>query len=210
MEEIHNMATTTAQLVRLVNRVVLELGVNPETARKRILVVVGVIVVGLVMSHPSPAREALNSAGDGIPDACGKWSAVGNPNQGDTDRDSLSNTCDLDLNDDGQVDGGDVYLIVEQQGQCSGDPSFSLTADLDRDGCVDVADLDLILTQVPVSIDLTCDGQADAVTRALLVAQCEKCLGDVVFAPMAALNGDGCVGGMDVRRFCMSTPRVSE
>jgi hypothetical protein len=210
MEEIHNMATTTAQLVRLVNRVVLKLCVNPETARKRILVAVGVIVVGLVMSHPCPARKALNSDGDGIPDAYDKCPAVVNPNQGDTDRDSLGNTCDLDLNSDGQVDDGDVFLIVEQQGQCSGDPNFSLTADLDDDGCVDATDLDLILTQIPVSIDLVCDGQADAVALPLLVAHHGKWLGDLDFDPVADLNGDGCVDGMDIRRLCMSTPRMSE
>jgi len=210
MEEIHNMATTTAQLVRLVNRVVLKLCVNPETARKRILVAVGVIVVGLVMSHPCPAREALNSDGDGIPDAYDKCPAVVNPNQGDTDRDSLGNTCDLDLNGDGQVDDGDVFLIVAQQGQCSGDPNFSLTADLDDDGCVDATDLDLILTQIPVSIDLVCDGQTDAVALPLLVAHHGKCLGDLDSDPVADLNGDGCVDGMDIRRLCMSTPRMSE
>jgi hypothetical protein len=210
MEDIHNMATITAQLVRLVKGVILKLCINPATARKKILVAVGVIVVGLVVSHPCPAPEALNSAGDGIPDTCDKWPAVVNQNQADTDRDSLGNTCDLDLNDDGQVDGGDVYLIVEQQGQCSRDPSFSLTADLDSDGCVDAADLDLILTQVPISIDRTCAGQADAVTLALLVAQYRQCLEDLDFDPVAPLNGDGCVDGMDVRRLCMSTPRMSE
>ena len=162
------------------------------------------------MSHPCPAREALNSAGDGIPDAYDKCPAVVNPNQGDTDRDRLGNTCDLDLNGDGQVDDGDVFLIVEQQGQCSGDPSFSPTADLDGDGCVDATDLDLILTQIPVSIDLVCDGQADAVALPLLVAHHGKCLGDVDFDPVADLSGDGCVDGMDVRRLCMSTPRMSE
>ena len=257
------MAPITDQLARLVKRVVLKLCVNPATAHKRILVAVGVIVVGLVISHPCPAQvqrqektviesldtydndlahvvitgyytppssssrldqfgafavgqlacpaaEAWDSDGDGILDACDKCLAVVNPNQGDTDRDNLGNPCDLDLNDDGQVDGGDVSFIVEQQEKCSGDPSFSPTADLDGDGCVDATDLDLILTQVPVSIDLTCNGQADAVALALLVAQYRKCLGDLDFDPVADLNDDGCVDGLDVRRLCMDTLRMSE
>jgi hypothetical protein len=174
------------------------------------LVAVGVIVVGWVMSHPCPAPEALNSNGDGLLDAYDKCPAVVNPNQGDTDRDRLGNTCDLDLNGDGQLDDGDVSLIVQQQGQCSGDPSLSPTADLDNDGCVDATDLDLILTQVLVSIDLTCAGQAAAVTLAWLVSQYRKCLGDLDFDPVADLNGDGCVDGMDIRRLCMSTPHMSE
>ena len=71
---------------------------------------------------------------------------------------------------------------------------------------MDALDLDLMLTQIPVSIDLGCDGQADAVDLRLLVSQQELCAGDQGFDPSTDRDGDGCADAIDLSLICIGPP----
>ena len=46
-----------------------------------------------------------------------------------------------DLNDDGDVDLGDLAGLLGAYGTCEGDPNYNPTADFDDNGCVDLWDL---------------------------------------------------------------------
>jgi hypothetical protein len=50
-----------------------------------------------------------------------------------------------DLDDDGDVDIGDLSALLGAYGLCSGDEGFNPAADLDDSGCVDLSDLAVLL-----------------------------------------------------------------
>lgn len=56
-----------------------------------------------------------------------------------------SNSCPADVNADGQTNILDLGVLLEAFGACTGAPEFDPAMDLDRDGCVDVHDLALVL-----------------------------------------------------------------
>lgn len=51
-----------------------------------------------------------------------------------------------DLDSDGDIDLGDLSLLLGSYGQCEGGAGFNSAADLDGSGCVDLVDLSMLLT----------------------------------------------------------------
>ena len=97
-----------------------------------------------------PVPQPHDQDGDGIPDATDNCLEIPNPNQRDTDADSIGNRCDPDMNNDGRVTTswgssfpslrrGDIESIalIQSRGEYSEDH------DLDGNGLVDERDLSI-------------------------------------------------------------------
>ena len=97
-----------------------------------------------------PVRQPNDQDGDGIPDTLDNCLEIPNPEQRDTDTDSIGNRCDPDLNNDGRVTTswgasfpslrrGDIESIalIQSRGEYSEDH------DLDGNGVVDERDLSI-------------------------------------------------------------------
>jgi outer membrane protein assembly factor BamB len=52
-----------------------------------------------------------------------------------------------DVDGDGDVDLGDLALLLSAFGTCDGDPGFNAAADVDSSGCVELADLAVLLSE---------------------------------------------------------------
>ncbi|MCA9504774.1 MAG: thrombospondin type 3 repeat-containing protein [Spirochaetaceae bacterium] len=94
--------------------------------------------------------------GDGVPDPVDNCLLVSNPGPGqiDSDQDGYGNRCDGDFNNDGVVDGLDVY-IFEQSWELPG------VTDHNRDGFTDGGDYGIFLTlfnDYPGPSGLACAG----------------------------------------------------
>lgn len=55
-----------------------------------------------------------------------------------------------DLDNDGDVDLGDLASLLSTYGTCSGDPGFNAAADINGNGCVDLPDLSALLSNYGV------------------------------------------------------------
>jgi len=97
-----------------------------------------------------PVPQPHDQDGDGIPDDSDNCLEIPNPDQRDTDTDSIGNRCDPDLNNDGRVttswgssfpsrQRGDIESIalIQSRGEYSEDH------DLDGNGVVDERDLSI-------------------------------------------------------------------
>jgi hypothetical protein len=57
-----------------------------------------------------------------------------------------------DLDNDGDVDLGDLGILLAAYGSCTGDHNYSEVADIDNSGCVDLADLGFLLAHYGESL----------------------------------------------------------
>jgi hypothetical protein len=96
-------------------------------------------------------QDQLDTDGDGVGDGCDNCPIVGNSGQADFDKDGRGDVCetgallaDIDLSR--RVDGFDLGVLGLAFVACGGDASGRYTAisDLDRNGCVNGMDLDLL------------------------------------------------------------------
>lgn len=81
---------------------------------------------------------AVDTDGDGIPDASDNCTLVANADQRDTNGDGFGNICDPDLNDNGFVNAADQAILRSRLG--TADPD----ADLDGNGVVNAADIGIL------------------------------------------------------------------
>lgn len=65
-----------------------------------------------------------------------------------------------DISGDEAVDAGDLEILLPAYGACLGQPAYTLSADLDADGCVTQADLAIVLENWFSSGDALSDGNA--------------------------------------------------
>jgi hypothetical protein len=95
-----------------------------------------------------PDPEQIDTDADEIGDACDNCVRVYNPEQADVDADAVGDRCSFtaaDLSGDGRVDGADVEIMEAALGAGPADSAFDARCDLDGDGFVSEADLDLWL-----------------------------------------------------------------
>jgi hypothetical protein len=102
--------------------------------------------------------------GDGIADAADNCPSVANPDQLNTDGDSLGNACDPDDDNDSVGDTADNCALVPNADQTDTDgdgQGNACDADDDNDGVGDAAD-NCALVANPTQLDTDRDGQGDA------------------------------------------------
>ena len=102
--------------------------------------------------------------GDGISDAADNCPSVANPDQLNTDGDSLGNACDPDDDNDGVGDAADNCALVPNADQADTDgdgQGNACDADDDNDGVGDATD-NCALVANPTQLDTDGDGQGDA------------------------------------------------
>ena len=87
-------------------------------------------IVGGTVDMGAFEAQALDSDGDGVPDADDNCVATPNPDQLDTDADGAGDACDADDDNDGHADGSDNCPLVANSDQ----------ADFDLDGIGDSCD----------------------------------------------------------------------
>ena len=100
---------------------------------------------------PFNPQEAVDSDEDGVGDNSDNCIEIANPEQLNTDNDSLGNACDRDDDDDGIPDDQDKYSLV---------PIGGLT-DTDRDGAPDECDPECLATGMRADTDDDDDGVDD-------------------------------------------------
>ncbi|MBT8143745.1 MAG: M4 family metallopeptidase, partial [Gammaproteobacteria bacterium] len=87
---------------------------------------------------------AVDSDGDGVSDASDNCTLVANPNQRDTDGDGFGNFCDANLNNNGQVEFGDLVLIKASFFATPVSPAWNPDADLNGDNAINFLDLQIM------------------------------------------------------------------
>ncbi len=182
----------------------------------------------LAVMFTSPAAPSL-STGFIPPSSTLYWSLQARDSFGTAyraDARSLTTPAGLkvDINGDGQVDGGDCALIQPAFGSSWGDAAFHLAADYNADGLIDCVDYYVWLADYrayyddptrpdPCGLTLTPDDDGDGI-----VDTCDACPGTVPGSPVdphgcpphipGDFDGDGDVDQSDFGRFqaCLGSP----
>jgi hypothetical protein len=100
------------------------------------------LTVGGVADTFTSTTIALDTDGDGIPDAGDNCTLKANPTQCDSDADGFGNACDGDLDNNGFTNAFDTPLFRQQLGQPSVGPTYN-PADLNCNGFVNAFDTPL-------------------------------------------------------------------
>ena len=96
---------------------------------------------------PPPAPEAdtsVDTDGDGVLDDEDNCTELANENQIDSDSDGFGNSCDADVNNDGNTGLFDLALYKQAFGSRSGDSVYNADVDFDSDGQVGLFDLSIL------------------------------------------------------------------
>jgi len=86
----------------------------------------------------------VDTDADGIVDSCDNCILDSNPDQRDTNSDGFGNQCDADLNNDGNVNFGDLGALKSVFFKASTDPGYDPDADLNGDGFINFSDLGIM------------------------------------------------------------------
>ena len=97
------------------------------------------IPVTISKGRPEDQPAPLDTDGDGVLDKTDNCSLVPNPSQLDTDGDGFGNSCDGDLNNDGNTNSLDLGLFKKTYSSPTPNPD----ADFNGDGKVNSLDLGL-------------------------------------------------------------------
>ena len=101
----------------------------------------------LFVASTSGAGPAVDTDGDGVRDEWDNCVSIANPDQRDTDYDSLGNLCDADYDNNNDVALADFGALRAAFGSSVGDAAYSEHIDTDDSGDVGLGDFGLLRAQ---------------------------------------------------------------